>query len=343
MEEKIKASLVELRKNNLRQEIKNSTQELKEQLQKVELQMKKLEKETLSIADGSRLWSEVSVTRNSEELTDTNQKKLKHDHDVLEREISRLKDDVSSMRTAFLKLEFPSVKTAPQTTFEIAQRVRSAEVNQIKMEARIEKLERALLEEKQLTEDLRLELRLLTYGTSNSQYRWEIDRIADRVQDARDKRIKDIVSLIFLTEEQGYECQLRAYPNGDGTGSGKCISLFHRIRKGKNDNALLWPFEFNVTFKVIDQSNYKRSGETFPRKKDFKDSFKADPLANSFQQPNPYSDGNIASSKPELFPHEYLQYTPEHQSTIYREKGDETHFPVYVKNGFIIFQCILKK
>jgi TNF receptor-associated factor 4 len=57
----------------------------------------------------------------------------------------------------------------------------------------------------------------------------------------------------FYTHPNGYKMCLRVFANGNGSGQGTHISVFVYLMQGEFDNQLKWPFQGNITVKLVDQ------------------------------------------------------------------------------------------
>lgn len=82
----------------------------------------------------------------------------------------------------------------------------------------------------------------------------------------------------------------RLYLFGNGTAYGTHMSLFFVLMKSEYDAILKFPFEFNVTFCLYDQSGAEQH---------FIDSFRPDIESTSFQCPS--SERNIGSGIPKFY------------------------------------------
>ena len=67
----------------------------------------------------------------------------------------------------------------------------------------------------------------------------------------------------------------RIYLNGDGMGQGSHISLFFVLMRGEWDRSLPFPFQRQITLKLLDQGGDKHIVETFL----------PDPHSSSFRRP----------------------------------------------------------
>ncbi len=63
------------------------------------------------------------------------------------------------------------------------------------------------------------------------------------------------VSSPFYTNPQGYKLCLVVYANGTGRGSGTYVSVFVHLMWGEYDYVHKWPFQGEITVKLLDMSN----------------------------------------------------------------------------------------
>ena len=59
----------------------------------------------------------------------------------------------------------------------------------------------------------------------------------------------------FYTAPEGYKLCLRVDAHGYGDGAGTHVSVFVYLMEGENDYLLQWPFEYTVTFQIL---NWKK-------------------------------------------------------------------------------------
>ncbi len=88
----------------------------------------------------------------------------------------------------------------------------------------------------------------------------------------------------------------RLYLHGDGNARRTHVSLFFVLMRSEYDAILKFPFNYKVTFCLIDQSGAQ---------KHHMDSFRPDTNSNSFQRPR--SEMNIASGIPKFCPISLIQ------------------------------------
>lgn len=108
-------------------------------------------------------------------------------------------------------------------------------------------------------------------------------------------------SVPFHTGRCGYKMAVKAYLNGDGDGRGTHLSLYVVLMPGDFDALLPWPFGQTVTLSVLDQSGARKHRSL---------SFRPEPTANSFQQPNADAISNVASGFSRFVPLSKLETTP---------------------------------
>ena len=140
----------------------------------------------------------------------------------------------------------------------------------------------------------------------NGSYVWRICDVS------RYRRITAAIrSPLFLTAHTGYKMCIEAYLNGDGTGYNTHLSLRFILVKGEYDPLLKWPFDYMVTFVLIDQTHWRH----------ISDHFQPDHNNPSFQRPQ--SDSNV--------PYNIPQFTE--VSVL-----DDDH---YVKDDVMYIKCII--
>ena len=109
----------------------------------------------------------------------------------------------------------------------------------------------------------------------NGKLTWPITRFSSKLNQAKQKRNCCLYSPSFYTSESGYKVRVKLYPNGDGTGLGKYVSIYFQIMEGPYDGILEWPFNKKVSFRILDHY-----GEAH-----FFDAFRPNVASNSFQRP----------------------------------------------------------
>ncbi|CAF1083621.1 unnamed protein product [Didymodactylos carnosus] len=93
---------------------------------------------------------------------------------------------------------------------------------------------------------------------------WKITDVYHKIDGARSDIHPYINSPPFFSSPVGYKMKVTLYLNGDGEAHCKYMSLYFMIMQGEFDSILHWPFNFGVTFCLIDQSNQQRHiTETF--------------------------------------------------------------------------------
>ncbi|CAF4872354.1 unnamed protein product [Rotaria sp. Silwood1] len=109
--------------------------------------------------------------------------------------------------------------------------------------------------------------------------------------DAECERQISIYSPVFYSSPNGYKMRLRLYLAGDGNARRTYMSLFFVLMRGEYDAVLQFPFNYKITFCLLDQTSQQRH---------IIDSFRPDVKSNSFQRPR--SDMNTASGIPKFVP-----------------------------------------
>lgn len=146
--------------------------------------------------------------------------------------------------------------------------------------------------------DLDLRQQLMENTTYSGKMLWKIDNYEKRLQQAKIGEVTALHSAPCFTNRYGYKFCARLYLFGDGMGKGTHISLFFVLMKSEFDNVLQWPFQKQVTFRLIQQG---RKGTT----KEVKESFFADKSSSSFQKPT--KEMNIAAGCPLFISHKDLK------------------------------------
>ena len=109
----------------------------------------------------------------------------------------------------------------------------------------------------------------------NGKLTWPITKFSSKLNLAKQNRNYCLYSPPFYTSESGYKVRVRLFPNGDGMGMGKCVSIFFQIMEGPYDGMLEWPFNKKVSFRILDHDG----------KEQFFDGFRPNVACNSFQRP----------------------------------------------------------
>ncbi|CAF4579789.1 unnamed protein product, partial [Rotaria sp. Silwood2] len=110
-------------------------------------------------------------------------------------------------------------------------------------------------------------------------YTWKINNIRQKIVDAQTGRQKSIYSSVFYSSQSGYKMCLRLYLNGDGDVRDTHMSLFLVIMRGKYDAILYWPFSYQVSFCLMDQSPLNNN------RRHITALFEPDIRSDCFQQP----------------------------------------------------------
>ena len=128
---------------------------------------------------------------------------------------------------------------------------------------------------------------------------WKISGFKKLLNDAKSGLNTSFYSQPFYSGVHGYKACARLYPNGDGEGRSRYLSLFIAIMKGDYDAILSWPFKHRITLTLMDQSSLLRN--------DITETFIPDGRSSSFKQPT--DDLNLASGCPRFVLHEVLYDT----------------------------------
>ena len=107
------------------------------------------------------------------------------------------------------------------------------------------------------------------------------------------------------------------YLDGDGSGKGTHLSFFLTLMRGEYDALLPWPFKQKVTLTLMSQDS--------ERENHIEQSLVLDPTTcDSFQQPSPHSEMNVAFGCPKFAPLSVLDN------------------PAYIKGDAIILKCAVE-
>ena len=128
----------------------------------------------------------------------------------------------------------------------------------------------------------------LQVTSHNGTLLWRIQDVARKRRDAVQQRGKPLYSPPFYTGCYGYKMCIRAYLNGDGSGTKTHLSLFFVLMKGEYDAHLKWPFDRKISMILVNQNQRAHLVQTF----------KPTPQSSSFQRPQ--TDMNVASGCPQF-------------------------------------------
>ena len=137
--------------------------------------------------------------------------------------------------------------------------------------------------------DLKLRQQLFENTCHDGKILWKIDNISKRINQAIKGNVTALHSAPAFTERYGYKFCGRLYLNGDGVGKGTHVSLFIVLMKSEHDNLLSWPFNREITLRLVNQVYFNE---------DIKECFHSDVGSSSFMQPK--KEMNIASGCPLL-------------------------------------------
>ncbi|CAF0979377.1 unnamed protein product [Didymodactylos carnosus] len=119
---------------------------------------------------------------------------------------------------------------------------------------------------------------------------WKIRNVPEIISNAQCQCQTSIDSSPFYSSPNGYKMRIKLYPNGHEKTKGFHMSLFLVMMSGEYDAIVHWPFTYEVTFCLFDQTE---------KRKHFIKSFRADPGSDSFQRPQ--SEMNIPIGILEFF------------------------------------------
>ena len=92
----------------------------------------------------------------------------------------------------------------------------------------------------------------------NGSYLWRIPQVSQLRQSTA-----AINSLPFFTAQTGYKMCIGAHLNGNGSGYKTHLSLHFILMKGDYDPLLKWPFDYKVTFILVDQTQRRHICDSF--------------------------------------------------------------------------------
>ncbi|CAF3341762.1 unnamed protein product [Rotaria sp. Silwood1] len=81
---------------------------------------------------------------------------------------------------------------------------------------------------------------------------WEVSNISDMKDNAVFDELRSIYSSWFYLFPYGYKISVMLFLNGDTKSRGTYMSLYFVLMRGSYDNDLCWPFQFKVTFTLLD-------------------------------------------------------------------------------------------
>ncbi|CAF1183376.1 unnamed protein product [Rotaria sordida] len=130
---------------------------------------------------------------------------------------------------------------------------------------------------------------------------WEIPDITDMRNNSASDEQKSIYSSSFYSFSNGYRICLRLFLNGDAKAKGTHMSLFFILMRGNYDDVLRWPFEFKVTFILLNHLSPNNNQSKF---------FWPDTKSIAFQCPR--SNMNIAYGFSKFFPLDLFEQNENH-------------------------------
>ncbi|XP_020914676.1 TNF receptor-associated factor 4 isoform X2 [Exaiptasia diaphana] len=89
---------------------------------------------------------------------------------------------------------------------------------------------------------------------AHSQLIWRIEDYTRKLKEAKAGNMDTLFSPTFTTSKHGYRLCASVCLNGDGKGKGSHVSVFVSVLKGAFDALLKWPFDYRVTFTLLDQT-----------------------------------------------------------------------------------------
>ncbi|XP_032228173.1 TNF receptor-associated factor 4 isoform X2 [Nematostella vectensis] len=90
---------------------------------------------------------------------------------------------------------------------------------------------------------------------AHSQLIWRIEDYTRKMKEAKAGNTDTLFSPTFTTSKHGYRLCASVCLNGDGKGKGTHMSVFISVLKGAFDALLKWPFDYRVTFVLLDQND----------------------------------------------------------------------------------------
>ncbi|CAF1151459.1 unnamed protein product [Rotaria sordida] len=130
---------------------------------------------------------------------------------------------------------------------------------------------------------------------------WEIPDITDMRNNSASDEQKSIYSSSFYSFSNGYRICLRLFLNGDAKAKGTHMSLFFILMRGNYDDVLRWPFEFKITFTLLNHLSPNNNQSKF---------FWPDTKSIAFQCPR--SNMNIAYGFSKFFPLDLFEQNENH-------------------------------
>ena len=275
-------------KSILERQLQNQTEELVAARINVQTQQTKISRIEKSISDQQKdfekLYHDLEAVKQGE------------NDPVVSSQMKEILDSVREheRKVQCLQSELESLRVSPRGRNDLGVQSLSGS-SHLSCERRLDRTEHQLaLHEIQLSEQ-DLQVRMLEATSYDGVYLWKIDHFSRRFQEAVSGKTPSIYSPPFYVGRFGYKVCARLYPNGDGMGKGKHLSMFFVVMRGEYDALLPWPFVQKVHFKLLDQD----------RVRDACDAFRPDPQSSSFKRPT--SDMNIASGCPTFISHQELR------------------------------------
>lgn len=84
---------------------------------------------------------------------------------------------------------------------------------------------------------------------------WRVEDYTRKLKESKAGNLETLFSPTFTTSKHGYRLCASVCLNGDGKGKGTHMSIFVSLLKGAYDALLKWPFDYRVTFFLLDQND----------------------------------------------------------------------------------------
>ena len=216
----------------------------------------------------------AAVLINSRESTTLglNRADIIHRLDFQDERLAVLAEDMRRLNQAQLHPHYPASASAIESNHQFNHLEHSLALHEIQLA------------------DQDLKLQIMETTSYDGIFLWKIREFQRRFREAVEGKTISIYSPPFYTARLGYKLCARAYLNGDGMAKGKFLSLSIIIMQGEHDALLVWPFQEEITVKLLDEENTCHVLKTF----------QPDPNSSSFQRPA--SNMNIASGCPMFCP-----------------------------------------
>ncbi|CAF1476882.1 unnamed protein product [Rotaria magnacalcarata] len=237
--------------------------------------------------DNGQSASSTMMTTTSENISSQMQE-IYETINILAGGIQTLNDDTQRLSSELIKLQ-SSIESLTQDigSLKLSVQEKSSFLDGVKPNQEI--LQQDVASLKQKIDDLQ-------YVSYDATLIWKIVSFNEKMMDAQSERQTSIYSPPFYSSPTGYKMRARLYLNGDGNARRTHMSLFFVLMRGPNDAILKFPFNYEVTFCLYDQT---------PEQRHIIDSFRPDIRSSNFQRPR--LEMNIASGIPKFFPLAMIQ------------------------------------